>query len=114
MTMFGSPSNRQAEPTMTWCDACRRPVFWTLTKNRKRRPVDYHPNPEGNIVLGDRVEPGELTRQEWAAGRGREVWHETVLTKGERAGWIVDRDGPLYMPHHATCPHVDKFRRNTP
>lgn len=112
MTMFGSGANRDARPFMTFCEACHRPVFWTLTRNRKRRPIDYEPDPDGNIVLGDQVQPDELNREEWGRSYGRELWHETVLTKAERAGWIVERDGPLYMPHHATCPDVDRFRRN--
>lgn len=81
-----------------FCSArtCGAPVIWTTTKNGKHRPVDRDPHPEGNIVLGDVLEDG--TRA------------ETVLTKAERAGW-QDGDGDRHMPHHATCPDAERFRR---
>jgi hypothetical protein len=64
------------------------------------QPLNAAPDPEGNIVL---------TANYRQTNRG--VLRECrVLTKAERAPGLFDDEQERFMPHHATCPHADRFR----
>lgn len=58
-------------------------------------PLDATPNPAGNVVLGRDLLGGVVAHV--VAGS-----HLELLRASGR---------DLYMPHHATCPDVEEFRR---
>jgi hypothetical protein len=75
------------------CSACRHLIRWALTaKKRKAIPLDAVPVESGTFHLDQNPDPADPR------------WLATFV----RAG---DRVGKLWMPHHATCPKVEKFRR---
>lgn len=84
------------------CSRCKRPIRWAVTANGKLQPLDRDPDPKGNVVLLD-----ELV---FVAKRG--VHNRShVLTKAELEPSLLADDRPRYMPHHATCPNVEEFRK---
>ena len=73
------------------CSACGVEIRWALTVKNKRMPLDATENPEGNVILNEQ-------------GRAE------VLGPLERSIAVAEGQ-PLYMPHHATCPNADEFRK---
>lgn len=81
---------------MARCRWCRAEIVWASTAARAMpMPLDARANPEGNVRL-DNV-AGALTA--------------TVLGPLDR---LLEQDRPLYMPHHATCPAVERQRGGAP
>lgn len=80
---------------MSACRSCGAAILWARTKNGKAMPLDAEPTPEGNVVLTGEVVP---------SARGAVPICE-VLAGPDLFG------APLRMPHHATCPQADKWRR---
>lgn len=80
---------------MTRCRACGAPIIWIKTASGKAMPCDAKP-----IVY--RKEPGAKEK--------------VVTPNGEVLSCVLD--GPAeemtgigYIPHWATCPQANKFRR---
>jgi hypothetical protein len=71
------------------CRSCRQPVIWCLTLNRKKMPVDPDPVPEGNLIMIDPIEPGDIPM---------------VVAK-------ANPDVPGWTSHFATCPDADAHRK---
>lgn len=78
--MLGAPTSR-----CTWCAAGVH-VFWAITRNGERMPVEVEPDPAGNV---------ELT---WS-GHPHAKIYATVFRgpPGMFDDWVA------HMPHHATC-----------
>jgi hypothetical protein len=76
--------------TQARCRACRQPVEWVTTANAKDLILDADPTPDGNVLVDE-------------AGVGH------VLGPLDLA--MVDDRSALRMPHWATCPHADRFRK---
>lgn len=74
-------------------DNCRAKIRWARTVDGKPMPVDFAPDPGGNLV---RV----------MVARGD--WRIRVLAAGE----TVPDGTPRWTSHYATCPDADKFRPN--
>lgn len=72
---------------------CDAPIKWLRTASGKRIPVDAEPNSDGNVQLA------------WVGGEQVAI----VLNAADRAAAQVD-GCELYMPHHATCPDVGRWR----
>lgn len=71
---------------MPRCSACQAEIKWIETENGKNTPLDAKPE------------------KRW-------VKYIIMGRKGNETRWkLVD----TYMPHHATCPEVDKFRKSKP
>lgn len=84
------------------CSECKATIVWTATVNGKMQPLDAEPNDDGNVVMTGRFR---------ATDRGA-LPESRVLTKAEREPSLFADGGPeRFMPHHATCPNVEKFRR---
>lgn len=72
---------------MGTCRSCGAPIIWVPTANGKKMPLDAEPNPSGNVIIRD-----------------------GALMVGASAENV--RDGEqLLMPHWATCPESERFRR---
>jgi hypothetical protein len=75
---------------MSRCRACDTLIEWCVTEAGKKMPVDLEPNPEGNLWKKDAMEEGSLVA-------------------------VVDlftpEDKPRFMPHWATCPSAEEFRK---
>lgn len=84
------------------CSKCQAPILWAATVNGKMQPLDAEPNPDGNI---------RLTPNYRQTDRG--VLQECrVIPKTELArDGLFEDPNPRYMPHHATCPFAEEFRR---
>lgn len=74
-----------SEPT-TFCRSCGAPIRWAKTVDGNRMPVDFDPDPEGNL---------ELRRS------GFDLVAVVVTPRP---------DAVLYRPHFATCPDADEWR----
>jgi len=59
-----------------------------ITANGKQQPIDAEPDPKGNLVLERK---GAVTVA--------------------RVADLFDKPGERFMPHHATCPNADDWRR---
>lgn len=70
------------------CRSCHAAIFWAITDKGKQQPIDAAPVAGGNLVV---------------AQRGT-VFYAHV------AG-LFDAPGDRYMPHHATCPDAEKWKR---
>lgn len=87
---------RDRAPDLSRCKSCRAPIFWALTAQEKRMPMDTAPGERGDWVIGG--------------------WNE------ETRAPIVRRRDPLldgcqllrFTPHWATCPDADKHRKRKP
>lgn len=80
------------------CSKCRAPLLWAATVNGKMQPLNREPDPAGNVRLTDEF---CLTK------RG-------VLQRGEvvkAATLDLFDDRPTYMPHFASCPFAEEFRK---
>jgi hypothetical protein len=85
---------------MATCKSCQAPILWVRVKNTgSLMPVDAKPNPKGNVE----VEAGEPER---GVGYGGYVYRAVV--HGQPPMMVA---GTLHMPHHATCPQADQWRR---
>ncbi len=70
---------------MSYCRGCKAEIIWVVTKKGKHTPIDA--KPERRYII----------RQTIKNDRGNDV----PLVELEKT----------YMPHHATCPMVDRFRK---
>lgn len=68
-----------------WCLAAA-PIFWAITVNRKRMPIEAYPDPGGNC---------EIT---WPENRNV----PPLVTVHQSPPGMLDAWTP-YMPHHARC-----------
>lgn len=82
------------------CSKCGAEISWFVTVNGKFQPVDRAPNPDGNMRLSGNFRPTEK-------GVHPEI---VVITKSELES-LFPPEGDRYMPHHATCPHAEEFRK---
>lgn len=74
------------------CTSCERPIYWAITENAKRQPIDAEPDPAGNLAVY-RDALGVLRSRVLGDGEQPEPWEKRA------------------MPHHATCTHADEHRR---
>lgn len=80
------------------CDGCGATIEWALThKNRRPIPLDPGTNTAGNLAVVFTSEDGTKVVR--------------VIPKAEREQDGLWPNEPRYMPHHATCPEVEQFRR---
>ncbi len=79
-------------PTAT-CRSCPAQIIWAVTAKGKYMPVDAEPNPDGNVEL---LPPAPGMRAPQAIVHGQ----PQMMT-----------EGAIHMPHHATCPKADEWRK---
>jgi hypothetical protein len=71
------------------CRSCRAAIFWAITEAKgKLQPIDAKPVDAGNLVVE----------------RRGSVYYAHVVD-------LFDKPGPRFMPHHATCPDVEDWKR---
>lgn len=82
------------------CRACGVQMIWAVSINGARQPFDTEPDAAaGNRILVKRTGSSPLAIA------------LTNLTDEARAA--AEREGvALYVPHHATCPGREQFRRS--
>jgi hypothetical protein len=66
-----------------YCRTCGAPILWVRTVNGVPIPLDRDPTSTGNVVLLENL---------------------AHVTAGPMEAAMLAGDGPVYMPHHATCP----------
>jgi hypothetical protein len=76
---------------MSTCRSCPAEIIWAITPKNRMMPVDAEPNPDGNV---------EITYD----GLGR----AHALVHGQPP---MTTEGVMHMPHFATCPNVDEWRK---
>ena len=86
---------------MSRCRSCDAEIIWTSTPTGKSMPLDANPNPDGNVELScDRS--GEHPRRKPVATVLAGMFLEEARSAGRE----------LYMPHHATCPQGQAWRKS--
>lgn len=81
-------------PPPARCKSCRAPIFWARSATTgSRMPIDVAPHPDGNVVIVD-----------WST-------EKPPLPVVRVLGTSADVEVPRYMPHHATCPDAQEWRR---
>lgn len=79
------------KPQPVPCRSCRAPMFWVITADGKRMPVNATPDPKGGFVL-------------------------TLKSTGELHAEVAMPSTPAnrnrYVSHFATCPQADQHRRS--
>lgn len=76
--------------TVESCRSCAAPIIWAVTTNGKFMPVDAYPTDDGNVELVDGTPP-------------------RAIVHGQPPLGLV---GELRLPHHASCPQADQWRRS--
>lgn len=84
---------------MNACSACRAPILWAITERGKAMPLDAEPDPAGNVIL-----TGEVRRTDHGSA-------PVAVVLGNTSELFGDPDTTRYMPHHASCPEAERFRR---
>ena len=89
------------------CRSCGAQIFWAVTANGKRMPLDAQPHPEGNLVLRTQAGPD-----------GQEALDDPLLCLSVAAVAKLEEHGiparlgePRYLSHFATCPQAGQHRR---
>lgn len=77
---------------MAVCRSCGAEIIWAETVKGKRQPIDPLPVGKGDIILRDR--PGE-----------------DPLALVVLADPLPGMSEPKHLPHHATCPDAEEWRR---
>lgn len=77
------------------CKNCRAPILWVPNnKTRTVAPIDFEPNPRGNIVIVSSDRDSTY----------RVLGNDELLEAKQR-------DVPLFTNHFMTCPAASEFRR---
>lgn len=82
---------------MRTCRSCGAAVLWAVTVHGNAMPLNASPDPTGNVVL-----TGRKIRTK-AGGQ---------MPECHVYGYLFDDDDDRYMPHHATCPQAEQWRRD--
>lgn len=94
----------EATTEVAHCSSCQAEIRWVATKNAKPQPINAEPDGKGNIRF---LEPAVYRATVRGALRAIEV-----IPKAELAAEMFPDGRDRYMPHHATCPDVDQYRRH--
>lgn len=78
---------------MAECRTCQQPIRWAKTEGGRPIPLDPEPGLHGNIIIEDQG--------------GEDV--AVVVRPPDPAGDTLA--GVKFVPHHATCPQADQWRR---
>ena len=71
---------------VTTCRTCGHQIFWAVTTNGRRMPIDAEPRAEGNVVL--------------LGGKAH------VIANADQ----TPEELPRYVSHFATCKDADQHR----
>ena len=86
--------------SQTFCKSCHAEIFWVVTKNAKRMPVDYEGDAAGDfwIFHNDRGVGGDVRVPLAIHKKGAQPTDLAKMRAGPRAS------------HFATCPDADQYR----
>lgn len=93
------------------CRSCQATVLWATTAKGKAQPLDA--KPERRIVQAVMPSPAVkmerriIVQYDAASGEHRALVVESWPSGLGVVGHLMD----TYMPHHATCPRADRWRR---
>lgn len=76
------------------CASCNAPIFWAVSVNDNRMPIDAEPSPDGNVLV--------------SVSRSNPDNKKCVVLKrdGEKP-----KDRRLFTSHFSTCPNAKRHRR---
>lgn len=83
-------------PGSSRCRTCHAYILWARTTTGGVMPIDWRRNPDGNVVLV--FEPNTDKPLAMVVGPA------DTLSPDAKAM-------PRHMPHYATCPQADEWRR---
>lgn len=81
-----------ATPPIAHCRSCGAAIYWVVSVNGVRMPIDVGPDADGNVLL-------------------------SVNSHGDLKAVVLKRDAErvtgrkYYVSHHATCPNAAAHRR---
>lgn len=79
------------------CRSCGASIWWAVTHNGERMPVDVEPVDHGNVMI--------------AAGPWRPM-NGTLVIVDQGPGLFDEPGQGRYLPHFATCPDADSWRHD--
>jgi hypothetical protein len=80
---------------ISYCRSCREPIFWAVTSNGRRMPVDPLPVPSGNVLIAS----------------GTRSFEAYVLGATAASG-ALEQGVALHFSHFTTCPQASDHRRH--
>jgi hypothetical protein len=90
--------------TTTACRSCGADVVFVVTTGAHLMPIDAVPVAEGNVVL--------TGRHVFSVGGARGPEARVELAGQLSLDALVETEAPpRYLPHFATCPEADDWRR---
>ena len=75
------------KPLLAKCRSCKKPIFWVVTEQGNKMPVDSQSTADGNIIFINRL--------------------AHVLRKDE----VVPEGEKRWISHYATCPQAAEHRK---
>lgn len=82
---------------MARCRGCGREIRWAVSEAGKKMPFDIEPDPEEGtffLIAHPQGSPSPL-----------------AIHRSKVDAFPEECDSIFYLPHHATCPDADRFRR---
>lgn len=80
----------KVEPMSSLCRSCKAKIRFAKTANGSQIPLDFEPNPAGNMIIDEE-------------GIARVIPKADLFNQRET--------GQVFMPHHATCPSAALYRK---
>lgn len=116
--MPGVRSRRARTSEVTECGSCAALIRWVRYPSGKKAPLDAKPTSRGNVLVDGSYWPDGvprarvLTQEELDQARGEvqlSLLESNVTTLG--LPHAAQLEGHLFVPHFATCPHADRWKR---
>lgn len=82
------------------CKGCGKPIYWVETEKGARMPLDPAPVEAGRIIVRMGPHMGQATAHA-----------ETAEETAARLRCTEPAARVAFVPHHATCPDADLFRK---
>lgn len=89
--------NKDTSTKPSKCRSCGKPLRWAVTAKGIAQPIDFLPDPKGNLV----IETTQVVKD----------GHIEITDRVRVADPLFDRGVDLYMPHHAVCPAAAEWRK---
>lgn len=84
---------------MSTCRSCGADVIWGRTPIGNLMPLNAEPNPDGNVEAHEPPRSASYSN------------NAPMVIVAVHPGPPLFTEHSIYMPHHATCPDADTWRK---